>query len=460
MSLRVFILFFAALLTAQAAERAALWAERTKSVAAVEFVVETDIDRRPTTAYGTVIDGEGTIVLPSSAINPRFSLEQYKDFKAYAAGDSVGVPAHYLGQDAVSGWHFVRVDEALRSKLVPISKFYAAKDVEPAIGSDVWGVGLRGKDEDFTPYLLSGHVALVQSLPQRTAIAQTEVAGPGLPVFDAAGDFVGLALSSFGQSFLQFSRADRGGEPIMLVNLEESSAFQVAAETRPCFHRVPKNIYGRPLAWLGAYGLQPLDAEVARFMKLDQQSAAVVSEVLEDSPAEKAGLKPRDVIVALDGRTLPRFKPDRGVVGYVERAIALRQPGDVLPITVLRDGQRVETQATLVDEPKLMREAQRHYFDRFGFTVRELVFGDAVVRHEKFAGATGVIANFVKPSSPAAIAGLRPDDWIKEIDGEAVRDFADVVARLKKIEGAADRSEFVLLVSRGGETAVLRIKLK
>ncbi|QYM77674.1 PDZ domain-containing protein [Horticoccus luteus] len=460
MRLRGLLLFLAAVLTAQASDLSALWAERTKSVAAVEFVVETDIDRRPTTAYGTVIDDEGTIVLPSAAINPRFGLDQYKDFKAYAAGDSVSVPAHYLGQDAVSGWHFVRVDEPLRSKLVPISNFYAAKDVEPSIGADVWGIALRGKDEDFMPYLLSGRVALLQSLPQRTAIAQTEIAGPGLPVFNRAGEFVGVALSSFGQSFLEFSRTERAGEPVMLVNIEESSAFQVAAEARPYFLRVPKNIYGRPLAWLGAYGLQPLDAEVARFMKLDQQSAAVVSEVLENSPAEKAGLKPRDVIVALDGRALPRFRPQSGVVGYVERAIAAHQPGDVLPITVLRDGQRVEIKATLVDEPKLMREAERHYFDRFGFTVRELVFGDAVVRHETFAGATGVIANFVKPNSPAAIAGLRPDDWIKEIDGEPAKDFADAVKRLTAIDHSTERAEFVLLVSRGGETAVLRIKLK
>ena len=68
--------------------------------------------------------------------------------------------------------------------------------------------------------------------------------------------------------------------------------------------------------------------------------------------------------------------------------------------------------------------------------------------------------DIVKPSSPAATAGLRPDDWIKEIDGVEVRSFADATEKLGAIDGDAARPEVVLLVSRGGETAVLRVKLK
>ena len=73
---------------------------------------------------------------------------------------------------------------------------------------------------------------------------------------------------------------------------------------------------------------------------------------------------------------------------------------------------------------------------------------------------TGAIAHFVKPSSPAAIAGLRQEDWIKEIDGGEVKTFAAATAKLAEIERDLARSEFVMLVSRGGETAVLRVKLK
>jgi serine protease Do len=116
--------------------------------------------------------------------------------------------------------------------------------------------------------------------------------------------------------------------------------------------------------------------------------------------------------------------------------------------------------AVLGEEPKLLREAERKYFDRLGFTAREFVYGDAIDRHVKIAETTGVVAHFVKPSSPAGVAGLRPDDWIKEIDGTEVKSFAAATAKLTEVEGDLARSEFVLLVSRNGETAVLRVKLK
>jgi len=197
---------------------------------------------------------------------------------------------------------------------------------------------------------------------------------------------------------------------VMLVNVEESSAFLLANEVLPYLGRVPKNVFGRPLAWLGTYGLQPVDPEVARFLKLDNQSAAVVSEVLEGSPAEKAGIKERDIIVAINGKTLPRFKPDRVVTMYIDRELDRRAPGETITITLLRDRQKVEVTATLVSAPKLTREASRRYFERIGLTAREFVFSDGVSRHAKVAEHCGVIANFVKPSSPASTAGLRADD--------------------------------------------------
>lgn len=438
----------------------ALWAERVKSVVAVEYVTESEIDRQPTISMGTVIDGQGSIILPSNAIDPRAATWQLKDFKIYLPGDATSTPGRYLGQDAFTGWHFVRADEKIRAQLTPITAF-ADKDGPRriALADFVWGIGLRTKDEDFMPYIMQSHVALVQALPQRTAIAQQEVAGPGLPVFDRAGAFVGIAASSFGQSFLQFSRQMRAA-PVLLVNVEESSAFMLAEEVLPYLDRLPQSVSGRPLAWLGAYGLEPMDRDVAKFFNLGAQSGVVVSEVLAGSPAEKAGLQDRDIILALDGQPLPQLKPDRIVVAYIEREIDRRRPGDTLALGVLRGSERRELRAVLVEEPKLMREAERKYFDRLGFTAREFVYGDAIERRAKTGETSGVVVHFVKPSSPAAIANLREDDWVREIDGVEVKTFADAIARLAEIEKDAARADFVMLVSRGGETAVLRVKLK
>jgi serine protease Do len=439
----------------------ALWAERIRSTVAVEYVTVTEVERHATVAYGTVIDSNGTIVLPPPAIDLRIPLSELKEFKVYRPDDPDGAPAEYLGRDPLTGWHFVRAAASVRRRLVPVTVFAGAHPRgEPALAEAVWGIALRSKEEDFAPYLLQSHVALIQALPQRTAITQQEVAGPGLPVFDRAGHLLGLGASSFGQTFVQFSNADRGGSPIMLVNVEESSAFLVTAEVLPYLGRVPHNREGRPLTWLGAYGLEPMDREVAGFLQLGAQSGAVVSEVVDGSPASRAGLHPRDIILAVDGRPLPRFRPDRVVVAYFDRLVAAHAPGDVLLLTVLRGPARVQLRAVLADEPKLPREAERSPFEKLGFTAREFVPGDGFARHAAPGDSGGFIASFVRSNGPADAAGLRPDDWVRQIDGVEIKTFAEAIGRLSAIAADPLRPEVVLLVRRGGDTAVLRLKLR
>jgi serine protease Do len=157
---------------------------------------------------------------------------------------------------------------------------------------------------------------------------------------------------------------------------------------------------------------------------------------------------------------LPRFKPDRVVVTYFERELGLKKPGDEVTLTVLRGTERVELKVTLAEQPKLFREAKRRYFETLGFTAREFVYGDGISRRVKLAEHKGVVAQFVKNSSPAGTAGLRPDDWIIEVDGAEVKTYEEAVEKLAAIETDTARTDFVLLTSRNGETAVLRVKLK
>ncbi len=212
------------------------------------------------------------------------------------------------------------------------------------------------------------------------------------------------------------------------------------------------------MPWFGAHGLQPIDPDVATFLGI--ASGCVVSEVLAGSPAEKAGLKDRDVIIAINGEALPRLKPDRVMALFVSREVNRRAPGDTFKVTVLRERQRVEVSATLVEEPKLQREAQKKYFDRLGVTVREFVYADGVIRRAPVAEHQGLIAHFVKANSPAATAGVGTDDWIREIDGVPVTSFDQASQQLAAIQSDEARAEAVMLLKRGGETQLVRIKLK
>ena len=98
-----------------------LFAERVKSCVTVEFLIETELDRQPVTVLGTCIDANGTIILPASAIGSRVSVRQLKDFKVYRPDHATAYAAEYLGQDVLTGWHFVRAEEKLRAGLVPLT---------------------------------------------------------------------------------------------------------------------------------------------------------------------------------------------------------------------------------------------------------------------------------------------------------------------------------------------------
>ncbi len=454
---RWFLVFALGPLVALAAPLNDLFTERLKSVVAVEFFVQAETERQPVTVFGTVIDDAGTVILPGAAILPSVAPAQLREFKVYRPGSTEATPAAYLGQDAFTGWHFLRIAECGRAGLVPVTR-WKAMAADPGISDELWGIGLRNKDEDFQPYFLSSRVAVLMRLPQRTVILGSDIAAPGLPVFNAAGEFAGLAQTSFGQNFLIFSRNQRGN-PIVLVNVEESSVVLAAGEVLPYLGRTPESLTGRPIAWFGAYGLQPMDPEVAKLLNLGKQSGVVVSDIMKASPADRAGLQERDIILAIDGQALPGLKPDRVIVSYFGQEILRRRPGDVVTLSVLRGSTREEIKVRLGDEPKLVREADRRYFERLSFTVREFLYNDAIM-HRAGPGTTqGVTVQFVKPGSAVATAGLRPDDWVREIDGAEITSYAQALEKLSAIEADQTRAEFVLLVSRGGETQVLRVKL-
>lgn len=458
--LRLLSLYLTGLvLTVSAATLPELFNERLKSVVAVEFFIQTEADRQPVAVLGTVVDDAGTIILPAAAIQPGFTPAQLKDFKVYPPGSTESTPAVYLGQDVYTGWHFVRVDEKLRPALVPITRYAPAQPRDLALSDELWGIGLRNKEEDFLPYFLSSRVATIMKLPQQTAIMGSDVAGPGLPVFTTTGELAGLAQTSFGQSFLLFSRNQRGN-PILLVNVEESSVVLMNDEVLPYLGRIPETVTGRPIPWFGAYGLQPMAPEVAKLLKLENQSGVVLSDIIKGSPADQAGLQERDIVLAIDGQGLPRLKPDRIIVSYFGRELLRHRPGEIISLSVLRGATREEIKVRLGDEPKLVREAERHYFERLGFTAREFLYTDGIMhRVDNVLQQQGVTVHYVKSGTPVETAGLRPDDWIREIDGEEIRTYAQALEKLHAIEADQNRPEFVLLVSRGGETSVLRVKL-
>jgi serine protease Do len=430
-----------------------LFAERINSVVAVEFFVETEIDRRPSTVFGMVADDDGLVVLLDSSIPGWLPPSQLKDFLVYAPGTNKGVKAEYLGQDFLNGWHFIRPVEKIKS-LVPVTKY---ETNAPILGDEIWGIGLMAKEFSFQPYLLTGLVSVLQQLPQKVGFSVDEVTGPGSLVFSRAGALVGWGSNPVPDQRLLYMDSDRYN--VRIQNPNATGGFLFASEVIPFLDRVPAAPIGEKVPWLGVVGLRSVEREVADFLELGDNSAVVVSEVVKDGPAQAAGIEKRDIIVSVDGEPFPRFNPENVVVAFFERKILAAPIGKAMRLGVVRGSEQLEFDVTIGRQPKSLKEAERRYFERLGITMREFVLFDKLTWQLEDSDDKGIVVSFVKPNSQAGAAGLRVGDLVTAVDGQNVDDYSNGIGLVEAIETDEAKNEFVLLTKRGTETSLIRVRL-
>ncbi len=434
-----------------------LFAARSRCLVFIEYYTEREVDRQSGEAIGLVIDDAGLVVCLANAFGDWVPPDKFKDIKVFPAGNPTGegFEAAYLGQDWVNGWHYLRVADMAGAGdyIDPVTDFGTGR---PQLGDLVWGVCMTPGNLDYIAYYRDAKLSTIQPLPMETGFATSEVAVPGGPVFLMDGRFAGWAGRS-----LPMERDLWVGQDYFRANIrnpDESLMFLLAEPFfDEVFQRVPENPFSHQRPWLGISGTQPLDKETARFMGLTNQGAIIVSEVLEDSPAARAGLQDRDLLVAIKGKRLPRLKPDGVVQVYFEREVLMARIGEPLPMTILRGDEEIDLELVPEKSPVLMK-AKLKYFDEIGLTLREYILGDALQRREDHQQLRGVIANFIRPNSPAAAGNVQPGDWIQEIGGQPVGTYEEAVERMEAVVADGSLDEIVVLVQRNNDTAVLRIR--
>ena len=191
--------------------------------------------------------------------------------------------------------------------------------------------------------------------------------------------------------------------------------------------------------WLGVQ-IQRVTPPLAEEFGLDKPRGALVSQVFEDSPAEKAKIKHGDVILEFDGVEIDNFDD-------LPRQVANTPPGSQVDVVVMRDGKK-KTLATklekMEDTPIELARSDSPGLD-WGFDVQDLS-----PRIAEQLGLDpqqdGVVIADVKPDSPAQEAGLQRGDVIVEANRKSVE---SVDQLLELIE---DDDDPVLLVRRGDGT--------
>lgn len=184
--------------------------------------------------------------------------------------------------------------------------------------------------------------------------------------------------------------------------------------------------------WLGVQ-IQPVTADLAEGLGLSKAEGAIVSDLTQDSPAEKAGIKQGDTILKVDGQPIADAKD-------LSRLIAHVKPGSTVAMDVIRDGKpetiKVKIGTMPGEAPKMASTGE----DQKGTSLSAL--GITVAPAEDGAG---VRITELDPTSKAAERGLAAGDIILEVGGKAVASTKDVSEALKLAKG----KQVLMLIRRG-----------
>ncbi len=207
-----------------------------------------------------------------------------------------------------------------------------------------------------------------------------------------------------------------------------------------------KKIYTELLAkgkvtrgWLGV-SIQPLTPELAESFGVKDEKGVLISDVVPDSPAAKAGFQPGDVLLEFNGKKMEG-------PADLQRAVGLTSPGTAARVKVWRD-KGEKTLEVKIGEASEEREARgpggRTPRSRLGLDVRPLT--PEIARQLNLRSTEGVVVVRVEEDSAAAEAGIQRGDVIREINRQKVRTVADF-ERLTKDVKEGDR--LTVLLQRG-----------
>ena len=202
-------------------------------------------------------------------------------------------------------------------------------------------------------------------------------------------------------------------------------------------------------SWIGVELQSTEDFE--KFFGTDVGEGILVASVVQDSPADRAGLRTGDVMLAWnDAPTNARFTPE---VPDVRRMLAESPPGQEVSMKVLRDGQQV---ALSVVPQKLEPEIGEEFeCENWRCSVRGMTRFLALAR--KMESVLGVLVIGVDGVGPANDSKLRTGDVIVKLDGKPVVDLADFKTRYDAALDA-EKPMVMLAVRRGKSMSLIVIE--
>ncbi|MGM0452889.1 MAG: DegQ family serine endoprotease [Thermodesulfobacteriota bacterium] len=377
--------------------------------------------KRKSLGSGFIMDKEGFIVTNNHVIENADEIQvKLKNGKEY--------DAEIIGSDPQTDIALIKVKAKADLPVIEIGDSDAVK-----IGQWVMAIGNPfGLEHTVTAGIVSAKGRVIGAGPYDNFIQTDASINPGNsggPLLNMDGEVIGINTAIVS-----------GGEGIGFA-IPTSMATDIIAQLKKS-GEVTRG-------WLGV-GIQELNADLQDYY--DVEDGVLITQVFPGDPADKAGIKPKDIIVTVNGKAVrsPRELSQR---------IAEIQPGNEARLEIVREGETRTVTVTIAKRKEdktadVQRRPDAQPQDALGLEVTDLT-KDMAQRYN-LESTKGIIVTNVAGDSKAYEAGFNEGDIIREINHQPV----DSVDQYRKIINKAEKGETLYFYVMRARQGIQIIKLQ
>ena len=416
-----------------------------------QAIVEKERYKRRLT--GVLVDENGLILTSSSIFKaslefsssrPIFGLSEKPADIRVRFGDDQWHSAEFVGKDDDKEIAFIRVSDKIDTK--PL-KFISSHKLK--LGSDILILQHLTDQYDYDLVARNRRINAILTKPQKRFLCEDDLQSLSEfgVVITESGDAVGIIKSA------QFAPH---GLPIGMGNDDSDNLAEIiSADT---FQELIKNppVYKEKETsrkkWLGIY-MQPFTREMAKYYKEPELKGILINTIIDESPADKAGLQVGDIIVAVGSQKMEAEK-DNDL--EIFRNLIRDQKESEVDFTINRKGEFKEVKVQLGDTPISQYLADEVSNSLLGMSVKELT-QDIILAKQLDWETEGVWVSRVERAGWADVSGLQIGDLILKINSQKISGLDDIKQIFDSIE--TEKPEYLsLFIQRGTDTQFLFIK--